>query len=67
MTTMLPLMESRPRMQRTHEVKSGEPATNVTIHTYAGNTRSMHKKVCISKDYLRGYRRSVADHTRPAP
>lgn len=44
MTTMLPLMESRPRMQRTHEVKSGEPATNVTIHTYAGNTRSMHKK-----------------------
>lgn len=37
-------MESRPLMQGTHEVKSCEPATNVIIHTYAGNTRSMHKK-----------------------
>ena len=44
MATMFPLMESRPRMQGTHEVKSGEPATNVIIHTYAGNARSMHKK-----------------------
>ena len=44
MTTMFPLMESRPRMQGTHEVKSCEPATNVIIHTYAGTTRSMHKK-----------------------
>ena len=37
-------MESRPQMQGTHEVKSGEPATNAVIHTYTGNTRSMHKK-----------------------
>lgn len=44
MTTMFPLMESRPLMQGTHEVKSCEPATNVIIHTYAGNTRSMRKK-----------------------
>ena len=44
MTTMFPLMESRPLMQGMHEVKSCEPATNVIIHTYAGNTRSMRKK-----------------------
>lgn len=46
-------MESRPQMQGTHEVKSGEPAINAVIHTHTGNTRSMHKKVCISKDYPR--------------
>lgn len=37
-------MESRPQVQGTHEVKSGEPATNMVIPTYAGNTRSLHKK-----------------------
>lgn len=41
---MLSLMEASLWMQGAHEVRSGESAINMVIHTYAGNTCIMHKK-----------------------